>query len=105
MNTRSIFALLLSLCAAVPMVAQDGAALYRSKCLVCHGANGAGRAALKGTDLLSDAARKASDGDLTESIAHGGKDKNASHSFESKGLTSSDIQALVKYVRVLQAKK
>jgi mono/diheme cytochrome c family protein len=96
--------LLLSGC-SMPGSAQDGAALYRSKCLACHGATGAGRPALKGTDLLADAVRNASDADLTEAIAKGGKKKLASHAYETKGVKPEEIQALVKYVRELQSKK
>jgi mono/diheme cytochrome c family protein len=96
--------LLVSGC-SIPGSAQDGAALYRSKCLACHGTDGAGRAALQGTDLLADAVRSASDADLTETIAGGGKKKLASHAYQTKGVKPEEIQALVKYVRALQSKK
>jgi mono/diheme cytochrome c family protein len=85
--------------------APDGAALYRSKCLACHGADGAGRPALQGTNLMTAEVQKASDADLTEAIARGGKKKLASHAYETKGLKPADIQALVKYVRMLQSKQ
>jgi mono/diheme cytochrome c family protein len=90
---------------SVPTRAQDGATLYRSKCLACHGPTGAGRPAIKGTDLLTEAAKKATDAELTESIAHGGKNKNAAHAYEDKGVTRDQVQTLVKYVRELQSKQ
>ena len=105
MKSRLIAVLLLASGCSIPGGAQDGAALYRSKCLACHGATGAGKPALKGTNLLTDAARNASDADLTEAIAQGGKKKLASHAYETKGLKPADIQALVKYVRTLQSKQ
>jgi mono/diheme cytochrome c family protein len=105
MKIQLIFALLLVSCGSVPGSAQDGGALYRSKCLACHGANGAGKPALKGTNLLADAARKATDAELTETIAHGGKNKIATHAYENKGMKPAEIQALVKYLRTLQSKQ
>jgi mono/diheme cytochrome c family protein len=105
MNLQFFAALLLASCCAIPVAAQDGAALYRSKCLACHGATGAGKSALKGTNLLTDAAKKASDEDLANAIASGGKNKLASHAFANKGVKPAEIQALVKYVRTLQSKQ
>jgi mono/diheme cytochrome c family protein len=105
MKTRLIVLLLLVCGCVVPGTAQDGAALYRSKCIACHGPTGAGKPALKGTNLLADAAKNAADADLTDAIAKGGKNKIASHAYESKGLKPAEIQALVKYVRTLQSKQ
>jgi mono/diheme cytochrome c family protein len=92
-------------CGAVPGRAQDGAALYKSKCLVCHGATGSGKASLPGTNLLADAGRKASDAELTEAIAQGGQKKLASHAFANKGMKPAEIQALVGTIRTLQSKQ
>jgi mono/diheme cytochrome c family protein len=92
-------------CGTVTGRAQDAAALYKSKCLVCHGATGSGKASLPGTTLLADAARKASDTELTVAIAQGGQKKLASHAFANKGLKPAEIQALVAYIRTLQSKQ
>jgi mono/diheme cytochrome c family protein len=96
---------LLATSCSVPTRAQDGAALYRSKCLACHGETGAGRPTIKGTNLLTEAAKNASDAELTESIAQGGKNKNAAHAYETRGVSRDQVQALVKYVRELQSKQ
>ena len=85
--------------------AQDGAALYQSKCIACHGTTGSGKTALKGTNLLADEVRNASDADLTEAIARGGKNRRSSHAFETKGMKPDEIQMLVRYIRALQSKK
>jgi mono/diheme cytochrome c family protein len=95
--------LLITSC-STPGSAQDGAALYQSKCVACHGPTGSGRTALKGTNLLTDSVRNASDAGLTEAIARGGPQKLASHAYETKGVKPEEIQALVKYVRTLQSK-
>jgi len=98
-------ALWLVSCWSIPTSAQDAAAHYRSKCLACHGVTGEGRPAIKGSNLLTDAAKKRSDAELTEAIARGGKEKIATHAYEKQGVTPDQVQALVKYVRELQSKQ
>jgi cytochrome c553 len=84
--------------------ADDGATLYKAKCAACHGADGAGKPAAKIPSLVSDDAKKASDADLTDMIANGGKDKKAMHAFQAKGLSADQVKLLVNYIRELQKK-
>lgn len=84
--------------------AEDGAALYKTKCAVCHGPDGGGKPTIKAPSLVSDEAKKMSDDDLTDMIANGGKDKKATHAFSKKGVTAEQIKALVAYIRNLQKK-
>jgi cytochrome c553 len=84
--------------------ADDGAGIYKAKCAACHGADGAGKPAAKIPSLVSDDAKKASDADLTNDIANGGKDKKASHAFEAKGLSADQVKMVVAYIRDLQKK-
>ena len=84
--------------------ADDGAALYKSKCAPCHGSDGAGKPAVKAPSLISDEAKKSSDADLTDMIANGGKDKKASHAFSKKGVSEDQVKALVAYIRSIQKK-
>jgi len=84
--------------------ADDGATLYKAKCAMCHGADGAGKPAAKIPSLISDDAKKASDADLTDMIANGGKDKKATHAFQAKGVTADQVKLLVNFVRDLQKK-
>jgi cytochrome c6 len=84
--------------------ADDGAAVYKAKCAMCHGADLAGKPAAKIPSLVTDEAKKASDADLTEMIANGGKDKKASHAFAAKGVTPDQVKMVISYVREAQKK-
>lgn len=91
---------------ALPAMAQDGAALFQTKCAACHGKTGAADtpiAKAKGIkDLGSADVQKLTDADLTEMIANGGKNKTAGHTFKAKGLTDDQIKSLVDYIRTLK---
>jgi mono/diheme cytochrome c family protein len=84
--------------------ADDGAAVYKAKCAMCHGADLAGKPAAKIPSLVSDDAKKASDADLTDMIANGGKDKKAMHAFANKGMTPDQVKMVVSYIREAQKK-
>lgn len=84
--------------------AEDAAKLYAAKCAGCHTATGAGKPAMKGTNLLTEEAKKKTDAELADAIATGGAAKKASHAFGKKGVAAADVDALVKHVRVLQKK-
>jgi len=84
--------------------ADDGAAIYKAKCAACHGADLAGKPAAKIPSLVSDDCKKASDADLTDMIANGGKDKKASHAFAAKGVTPDQVKMVVSYIREAQKK-
>ncbi len=84
--------------------AEDGAAVYKAKCAMCHGADLAGKPTAKIPSLVSDDAKNASDADLTDMIANGGKDKKAMHAFSNKGVTADQVKAVVSYIREAQKK-
>ena len=84
--------------------ADDGAALYKTKCAACHGADLAGKPAAKAPSLISDESKKESDADLTDMIAHGGKEKKAMHAFANKGVTPDQVKMIVSYIRDAQKK-
>src|SRR5262245_39710798 len=77
----------------------DGAALYGSKCAICHGRNGAGTPAWKskGQPDLSNAEwqKSHSDAQIAERIKQG---KGKMPPFGNK-LSEEDVMALVKQVR------
>jgi len=84
--------------------ADDGGAIYKAKCAACHGADLAGKPAAKIPSLVGDDAKKASDADLTDMIANGGKDKKAMHAFSGKGVTPDQVKMVVDYIRTEQKK-
>jgi mono/diheme cytochrome c family protein len=77
--------------------AEDGGAIYKAKCAMCHGADAAGKPAAKIPSLIGDDAKKLSDADLTAAVT--GK---AKHPAGVKSLPADDVKAVVTYVRSLQ---
>ena len=94
----------LALIVALPAMAAgpDGAALYKTKCASCHGADGSGQTpagkAMKVRDLRSDEVQKQTDLQLTDVIA-GGKGKMPGY---GKTLSTAEIQALIAHIRTLK---
>jgi cytochrome c6 len=83
--------------------AQDAAATYKAKCVMCHGADGKGSAMGQkmGThDFASADVQKETDAQLTEIITKG---KNKMPSYDGK-LKDTEIKDLVAYVRSLAKK-
>jgi mono/diheme cytochrome c family protein len=77
--------------------ADDGATLYKAKCAMCHGPDGAGKPAMKAPSLISDDAKKLSDADLAKAVA-----EKAKHPAGVKALAADDVKAIVTYIRTLQ---
>jgi len=92
---------LLALGVAGACAQDDAAALYKSKCQVCHGPDGKGSAAgqkLGVRDFHSPEVAKMSDTELFE-ITKKGKEKMPAY---DKKLTDDQIKSLVKYIRALK---
>ena len=110
MKTMKLVILIVMIAVALFLVlpnlswAQDSAAIYKTKCAACHGADLGGKPAAKIPSLVSDDAKKASDADLTDIISNGGKDKKASHAFANKGVSPDQIKMIVSYIREAQKK-
>jgi cytochrome c6 len=90
----------------LPAAAEEtGESLFKSKCAMCHGPDGAGKTkmgeTLKIPDLHSADAQKKSDTELNTVITKG-KDKMPA--YESK-LSKEQIAKLVVYIREIQDKK
>ena len=86
---------MISVC-ATSAVAQDAAATYKSKCAMCHGADGKG--GKMGTRDFGSAEVKAeSDAQLVEIITKG---KGKMPSYDGK-LKDTEIKDLVSYIRSL----
>jgi mono/diheme cytochrome c family protein len=103
MKTTKIAVLVLTIAVAlfilIPSLswAEDGAALYKGKCAACHGADAAGKPAMKAPSLVGPEAKAKSDADLTKAIT-----ETAKHPAGVKGLSADDAKALVTYLRSLQ---
>jgi mono/diheme cytochrome c family protein len=86
-------------------LAADSAALYKTKCAVCHSADGSGDSAMgKKTgahDFRSPEVQKMTEAQLTEITVKG---KNKMPGYDKK-LTADEIKGLVAYVRELGKKK
>lgn len=93
--------ILLALTVSVPAHGQDGSALYKSKCAMCHGADGKGDTPVGKKmgvhDFASPEVKAMSDGDLTQIITKG---KNKMPAYAGK-LKESEIKGLVAYIRHL----
>lgn len=74
--------------------AQDGAAIYKTRCAMCHGADGSKLAA---HNLQSADVQKLSDADIAGIISNG-KGKMPA----SKSLKPEEVSAVVAYVRTLK---
>jgi cytochrome c6 len=97
------FCLLLS---STPLWAQgEGATLFKSKCVVCHGADGSGNTAVGKSmhirDLASADVQKQTDAELTAMITNG---KGGMPSYKDK-LSGDQIKDLVGFIRELAKKK
>lgn len=89
---------LMAACAA-PVMAQDAAATFKSKCAMCHGADGKG--GKMGTkDFASPEVQKQSDAELAAAIANG---KGKMPKYGDK-LKENEISELVTYIRGLAKK-
>jgi len=110
MKTTKLVILIVAIAVALFLIlpnlswADDGSTIFKAKCAACHGADLAGKPAAKAPSLVSDDAKKASDADLTDMIANGGKDKKPMHAFANKGVTPDQVKMVVSYIRDQQKK-
>jgi len=86
--------------------ADDSASLYKTKCAICHAADGSGNILmgkkLGAKDLRSEEVQKQTDAQLNDSITNGMNKKMPAY----KGkLTDAQIKGLVSYIRELAKKK
>ena len=106
-RTTVITIILFSLAVALPVMAADqGAALFQTKCAACHGKTGGADTAIAKAkaiqDLGSADVQKLTDAQLTDMIANGGPNKTKGHDYKAKGLTDDQIKSLVAFIRTLK---
>ena len=107
MNARTHYLgtiLLVILCPSGLLAQNDAASVFKSKCVLCHAADGSGNSpsgkALKAKDLRSAEAQTKSDADMAEVITQG---RNKMPAFGEQ-LKPDQIQGLVTYIRRLAKK-
>ncbi len=81
------------------MGAEDGAALYKTKCSVCHGPNGEGKPAmkapaLKGTALTAD--------QIVERIMKGAATSKAPHNKGISGVNDAQAKSIAEFIKSLK---
>lgn len=97
MAALAMFALVLAV--AMPAVAADGAAIFKTKCAMCHGADGSKENPAMGTkSLAGPEIQKLSDAQLTEAITKG---KGKMPAYAGK-LSDEEIKAVVAFVHTLK---
>jgi mono/diheme cytochrome c family protein len=79
--------------------ADDGAALYKTKCAGCHGANGEGKPAIKAPALKGT---KMDAGQVATHITKGEAGSKAPHNKGIAGLTDEQAKAIAEYVKTLK---
>ncbi len=77
-------------------VAEDGAAVYKAKCAMCHGAAGEGKVgpALKGVKLT--------DAQIVDFLTKGEAGKKAPHAKAINGLSADQAKAVAEFVKGLK---
>lgn len=97
-----VLAVLLAAPAAFADATADGAAIFKSKCAMCHGADGKGQTGMGKSmglrDLGSADVQKQSDADLAKITAEG---KGKMPAYKNK-LSAEDISAVVKHMRTFK---
>lgn len=95
---KAVFLLFVTLGILVAVsAAQDaGADIFKSKCAVCHGADGGGKIGpnLKTTKLGED--------DIVALLSKGSDDRKMPHKKPISGLTDDQIKAVAHYVKSLK---
>ncbi len=104
MKKTTIVLVIAFLIVPAALFADDAAAIYKSKCAICHGPDGSGQTAVGKSmhirDLRSADVQKQTDAEL-EKIISDGKEKMPAY----KGkVTEGDIDNLVKWIRSIKAK-
>jgi mono/diheme cytochrome c family protein len=104
MKTTKLIALIVAIAVglfvlipSLSWAADDGVAIYKTKCAACHGADAAGKPTAKIPSLIGDDVKKVSDADLSKVIT-----STAKHPAGVKGLSEDEVKAVVTYIRSLQ---
>ncbi len=106
MRNRFAFVVLVAVVALVvvpALAAEDGKALYESKCAMCHGKDGVAKPIAKGAGNFNDAKWQAAkpEAEIVKTVTDG---KAKMPSYKDK-LTPEQIQAIAAYIKTLAPAK
>jgi mono/diheme cytochrome c family protein len=87
------------LSAAFALAADDGAALFKSRCAGCHGAQGEGKPAMNAPSLKTT---KMDATQITEHLTKGESGSKPPHNKGISGLKPDQAKAIAEYVKTLQ---
>lgn len=89
-------AVVMAFAGSLTWAADDGAAIYKTKCAACHGAAGEGKMgpALKGTSHTTD--------EIVAFVTKGTEGKKAPHGKPMSGLTAEQAKAVADFVKTLK---
>src|SRR5690348_6732642 len=79
--------------------ADNGAALYKSKCAACHGANAEGKPARKVPALT---ATSLDPGQIADRLTKGDPSMKAPHNKAMSGLSEQHAKAIAEYIKTLK---
>ena len=79
--------------------ADDGAALYKTKCAGCHGASGEGKPAMKAPALMGT---KLDANQVVEHITKGESGSKAPHNKGISGLDDEKAKAIAEFIKTLK---
>jgi cytochrome c len=81
------------------LAGEDGAALYKTKCSGCHGANGEGKAAVKAPALKGT---KLEASQIAQRITKGEPESKAPHTKGISGVNDEQAKAIAAFVKTLK---
>jgi mono/diheme cytochrome c family protein len=90
---------LLLIVSTASWAAEDGAALYKTKCSACHGANGEGKPAIKAPALKGT---KLDASQIVQHITKGEPQSKAPHNKGISGLNEEQAKAIADFVTSLK---
>jgi len=87
----------------------DSAQIYKARCAACHGVNGLANTPMARKQNISSftsaAVHKKSIEELSDCILYGGKERRASHTFATKGMSTQQGVSLAAYIKQLGRRK
>jgi len=101
MNSKLVLSLatMLLVVSSASWAADDGAALYKTKCAGCHGANAEGKPAIKAPALKGTTLEVSQ---LVEHITKGESGSKAPHNKGIAGLSDEQAKAIAEYIKTLK---